>query len=237
MSDGRSVAIITGAGSGVGRAAARRLVEAGYRVALVGRTEGRLRETGAGLGAERDDWIAVVADVTSDPDRARMVSRTTEAFGRIDALVNNAGQAGLCNLREQTVEGMRSVFEINAIGPIDLAARCLRVMRDAGGGVVVFTSSMSARDPFPGLGVYGGAKAACNVAALAIANEESEHGIRAYAVAPGAVETAMLRSLWDEGALPRERTLDPDRVAEVIVECVTGRTGARSGETIYLPSP
>ncbi len=236
MSDGRRVAIITGAGSGVGRAVARRLGAAGYRVALVGRTEATLRETGAGLGAETDDWIAVVADVTSDPDRARVVDRTTGAFGRIDALVNNAGQAGLCNLGEQTVEGLRSVFEINAIGPIDLAARCLRVMR-AGGGVVVFTSSMSARDPFPGLGAYGGAKAACNVAALAIANEESEHGIRAYAVAPGAVETAMLRSLWDEAALPRERTLDPDRVAEVIADCVTGRTGAKSGETIYLPSP
>ena len=235
MSDGRRVAIITGAGSGVGRATARRLVAAGYRVALVGRTEGTLRDTGAGLGAERDDWIAVVADVTSDPDRARVVSRTTEAFGRIDALVNNAGQAALRPLRDQTAEGVRSVLEINAVGPIDLAARCLRVMR--GGGVVVFTSSMSARDPFPGLGVYGGAKAACNVAALAIANEESEHGIRAYAVAPGAVETAMLRSLWDEGALPREKTLDPDRVAEVIAGCVTGRTDARSGETIYLPSP
>lgn len=233
MSDGK-VAIVTGAGSGVGRCVARRLVERGYRVVLVGRTDSSLRETGALLGPEGMCWRAVRADVASDADRARVVEETKAAFGRIDAVVNNAGMAGLKKLKDCTVEDLRAQFEVNAIGPIDLAARCLREMGEA--GVVVFTSSMSTKDPFPGLGVYGCAKSALNAACRAIAKETGRGGTRAYAVAPGAIETGMLRSMWDERVLPKSKTLDPDFVAEKIVACVTGETEVGTGETLFLPS-
>ncbi|MCC5822711.1 MAG: SDR family oxidoreductase [Phycisphaerales bacterium] len=229
------VAIVTGAGSGVGRCVAKHLAEAGYRVALVGRTESRLRETGELLGPEGMCWKAIPADITSDADRARIVEETQAAFGRIDALVNNAGAAGLKKLKDFTIEDLREQFEVNALGPIDLAARCLRVM-DPQGGVVVFTSSMSTKDPFPGLGVYGCAKSALNAACRAIMNEKGKSDFRAYAVAPGAIETGMLRSMWNEKILPKDKTLDPDQVAEAIVACVTGETDAKPGETIYMPS-
>ncbi len=233
------VAIVTGAGSGVGRCVARRLAEAGWRVALVGRTESSLRETGGALGPEGAAWIAVPADVARDEDRARIVERTLGAFGRIDAVVNNAGAAALKPLREHTIDDLRAVFEVNALGPIDLAARCIRAM-GSGGGVVVFTSSMSSADPFPGLGVYGCAKAALNAACRAIASDERAGGagsrVRAYAVAPGAVETGMLRSLWGEDVLPLDKALDPDAVAAKIVACVLGETEIASGGTIFMPS-
>jgi NAD(P)-dependent dehydrogenase (short-subunit alcohol dehydrogenase family) len=230
------VAIVTGAGSGVGRCVARQLAEAGYRVALVGRTEETLRQTAEPLGREGASWVAITADVTSDADRARIVERTLDAFGRIDALVNNAGMAALKNLSEHTIEDLRATFEVNAIGPIDLAARCIRAMKPGRGGVVVFTSSMSTSDPFPGLGVYGCAKAALNAACRAIRNEAGRSGVRAYAVAPGAIETGMLRAMWNEKVLPREKTLDPDAVAAKIVDCVTGRSEIEPGETIFMPS-
>ena len=233
MSDGK-VAIVTGAGSGVGRCVSRQLVDKGYRVVLVGRTESSLRETGEMLGQEGLCWKAVPADIAVDADRARIVAETGAAFGRIDAVVNNAGLAGLKKLRDFTIEELREQFEVNAIGPIDLAARCMREMGE--GGAVVFTSSMSTKDPFPGLGVYGCAKSALNAACRAIKNEAGRSGVRAYAVAPGAIETGMLRSMWNEKVLPRDKTLDPETVAEVIVACVTGETDAASGETIFLPS-
>ncbi len=232
-------AIVTGAGSGVGRCVARRLAEAGYRVALVGRTESSLRETGAALGPEGTAWIIIPADMTLDADRARILERTLAAFGRIDAVVNNAGAATLKPLRDHTIDDLRAVFEVNALGPIDLAARCVRAM-GSDGGVVVFTSSMSSADPFPGLGVYGCAKAALNAACRAITSDEGVGeggGVRAYAVAPGAVETGMLRSLWGEDVLPRDRTLDPDAVAARIAACVLGEIEIASGETIFMPSP
>lgn len=234
MGDGK-VAVVTGAGSGVGRRVAWKLVSQGYRVVLVGRTEGTLRETGAELGEERTDWIAVAADVTSDADRARIVDEAIGAFGRLDAVVNNAGKAGLVKIQDSTLEDIRDQFEVNAIGPIDLAARCIRAMPKEG-GAVVFTSSMSTKDPFPGLGIYGCAKSALNAACRAITNDGPRSGVRAYAVAPGAIETGMLRSMWDEKVLPTDKTLDPDQVAEVIVDCVTGETDTKPGETVFMPS-
>lgn len=230
-------AIVTGAGSGVGRCVARRLAEAGYRVALVGRTESSLRQTGAALGSEGTAWITISTDITRDADRARIVERTLAAFGRIDAVVNNAGAAAIKPLRDHTIDDLLTVFEVNALGPIDLAARCVRAM-GSDGGVVVFTSSMSSADPFPGLGVYGCAKAALNAACRAIASDEGGGSkVRAYAVAPGAVETGMLRSLWGEDVLPRDKTLDPDAVAGTIAGCVLGEIEVASGETIFMPSP
>lgn len=228
------VAIITGAGSGVGRCVARRLVNAGYRVALVGRTESKLRETGDALGIDASRWKAIAADVTLDADRARIVDETKSAFGRIDALVSNAGNATLKNLKDCTIDDFREAFEINALGPIDLAARCLREIE--GDGAVVFTSSMATEDPFPGLGVYGCAKSVVNAACRAITNDDSDSKVRAYAVAPGAIETGMLRALWNEEVLPKSQTLDPDAVAARIVDCVTGETDAKPGETIFMPS-
>jgi NAD(P)-dependent dehydrogenase (short-subunit alcohol dehydrogenase family) len=233
MSDGK-VAIVTGAGSGVGRKVAGRLVEEGYRVVLVGRTESKLRETGEALGPEGVCWKCVAADVTSDADRARIVDETTAAFGRIDAVINNAGAAGLKKLRDFSIDDLREQFEVNALGPLDLTARCMREMKE--GGAVVFTSSMSTKDPFPGLGVYGCAKSALNAACRAITNEGPRSNIRAYAVAPGAIETGMLRAMWDEKVLPKDKTLDPEQVAEQIVACVTGTTDAKPGETIFMPS-
>ena len=100
----------------------------------------------------------------------------------------------------------------------------------------MFTSSMSTKDPFPGLGIYGCAKSALNAACRAITNDAPRSGVRAYAIAPGAIETGMLRAMWDEKVLPRTKTLDPDLVASKIVACVTGETDAKPGETIFLPS-
>lgn len=233
MSEGQ-VAIVTGAGSGVGRCASRMLVEKGYRVALVGRTESTLRETGESLGPEGVSWVCIAADVTKDEDRARIVDETKSAFGRIDAVVNNAGAAGLKKFKDHHIDDLRQSFEVNAIGPIDLAARCIREMPE--GGSVVFTSSMSTKDPFPGLGVYGCAKSALNAACRAITNDGVRSGVRAYAVAPGAIETGMLRAMWNEKVLPKDKTLDPELVAAKIVECVTGQTEAKPGETIFMPS-
>ena len=103
--------------------------------------------------------------------------------------------------------------------------------------MVVNVSSMASLDPFTGFNLYGAAKAATNLFTQATADEGQALGVRAYAIAPGAIETGMLRSLFDEDMLPKDQTLSPDAVAQVITECVTGETAISNGQTFVLDSP
>lgn len=241
----RPVALVTGAGSGIGRATARALAARGYRCSLIGRTEATLRETGAGLGAEGEDWTLVAADLSTEAGVSAAAGGTLEAFGRLDALVNNAGWSPLRPIGACSYGQIREIFDVNAVGPLALIAACWGAFERQRSGCVVNVSTYSTIDPFPGLGVYGAAKAALNLIVRGIMNETSAWGevrpgvpaMRAFAVAPGAVETPLLRSLFPESSLPRERTLEPEAVAEVIVECVVGERDRQVGETILLPSP
>jgi NAD(P)-dependent dehydrogenase (short-subunit alcohol dehydrogenase family) len=96
---------------------------------------------------------------------------------------------------------------------------------------------MATTDPFPGFFIYAAAKAGVNLMAKSCAKEGREFGIRAFSVAPGAVETPMLRALFSEVQLPPEKCLSPDDVAKVVVECIAGERDTQNGETIFIPSP
>jgi NAD(P)-dependent dehydrogenase (short-subunit alcohol dehydrogenase family) len=101
-------------------------------------------------------------------------------------------------------------------------------------GVVVNISSLAARDPFAGFLAYGAAKAAVNTFGLSLAREGEPHGVRVYTVAPGAVETAMLRENFSTSQLPTDKTLSPEEVAGMVGECVDGESGHASGDVIWL---
>ena len=230
----KPVAIVTGAGSGIGEATARLLTEKGYRVALVGRTAEKLERVRGDLG---DDAVSMPADVGNSIESRRVVREAIERLGRVDAIVNNAGAAPLTLAADYDDDLIHHVFGVNTLGPIALAAEAIPAMLESGGGVIVNVSSMSSRDPFPGLGVYGAAKAAMNAFSVGIVNEYGSRGIRSYAVAPGAVHTPMLRSIFPEDQLPRDQTLEPMAVAKIIVACVTAETEEPNGATIWVPSP
>ena len=100
--------------------------------------------------------------------------------------------------------------------------------------MIINISSMAAKDPFPGLGAYAVAKIGVNMLSLVSAREGSSAGIRVVAIAPGAVETQMLRKLVSEAALGPELVLDPDDIAAAIADVVDGSLRHASGETIYL---
>ncbi len=232
--DARPVAIITGAGSGIGLAAAHRLRHLGFRLALVGRREAPLRDAGLALGVERHDWIALPRDIADPAHAAAVVDETVAAFGRLDVLVNNAGWSPLKRVQDISADEVQAVFAVNAVGPIISLCRAAAHMAAHGGGRIVNVSSRATRDPFPGLGVYGAAKAAMNLIARAVANDAGDRGIRCFTVAPGAVETPLLRSLFDTDAIPTARTLTPDAVARVIAACASGERDAEAGETFFV---
>lgn len=233
-----SVAIVTGAGRGIGRAVSVRLARRGWAVVGVARTEADLTETGrlcaeAAGEAMGEVFVPLAASVTEEATATRAVESASK-LGLLRAVVYCAGLAPAKSVEETSAELFREVLETNLTGAFLLARASWGAMRAHGGGSVVLVSSMAARDPFPGFVAYGPAKAAVNLLAMVLDREGRHDGIRAYAVAPGAVETAMLRQLVTKEQWPTEKTLDPDDVAAVIEACVEGELRHSGGETIYL---
>ena len=231
-------AIVTGAGSGIGRETARLLAREDFAVVLVGRTEATLRETAELIRGEspRAKATAMPTDVADPEAVATLVHGVIEEHGRIDALCHVAGYAPLNPLTENTYENWRACIDINLTAIVMLTREVFPHMQKQGGGTIVNVSSMASFDPFPGFSMYASAKAAVNMFTRCTADEGRDHNIHAVGVAPGAVETGMLRKLFPKDKLPESSTLDPADVAQLIVDCATGKREYQPGETIQMPS-
>jgi len=226
------VAIVTGAGSGVGRRVAVRLSERGWRVALAGRRADALRETAEACAGEPP--LIVPTDLATPGAAEDLVARTYSEFGRLDSIINNAGTAPLVPIGETTAEMLREVLAVNTVGPGALIAAGFPLMVAAGAGRIVNVASVAVKDPFPGFFAYAASKCAIDSFTRSIENEGRSHGVRGFTVAPGAIETGMLRALFPEDALPATQTLDPDEVADLIAKCALGERDEDAGKTIYL---
>jgi len=224
------VAIITGAGGGIGRAIAAELDRLGFALALVGRSESTLQET-ARLCKET---LAHLADVTDPTSLDGMIAATLQRYGRIDAVINNAGYAPLLRMEQISVEEWKKILDTNLSSVFYLCRAVWPIFIKHGGGVIVNISSESARDPFIGLGAYGAAKAGVNLLGRALAQEGAQSAIRVHTIAPGAVETEMLRGVVTKEQYPTEKTLTPAEVARVVAQCVAGDLRHTSGEVIYV---
>jgi len=233
------VAVITGGGSGIGLAVADLLCRRGWSLLLAGRDEKRLAGAARSLPLGRASRALLHAADVGDPAQAAgMIERAVREFARLDALVNNAGCAELVPLERTTRGLIERSFAVNAIGPACAVAAAwpvfMRQKEWGGRGCVVNVSSIATDDPFPGFFAYASAKGAMNAMARSIAKEGATVGVRGFCVAPGAVETAMLRSAFDASVIPPSACLAPADVARVIVDCIEGRRDADNGATIFL---
>ena len=225
------VAIITGAGRGIGRATAVELARRGYRLARAARSVDDLNETARLAGGKA---ACFPTDVTDATQVDRLARQTLERFGRIDAVVNNAGLAPVRSIAEMSPREWRDVIETNLSAAFYLTRAAWPAFERQRGGVVVNVSSAAARDPFPGFAAYGAAKAGLNLFGLSAAREGERIGVRVHTIAPSAVETGMFRALMTPEQYPAEKTLDPADLARMIAMCVTGELRYTSGETIYV---
>lgn len=225
--------VVTGGSSGIGLATAKRFAAQGMRLALVGRREGLLEAAIEELAG--DGHTAIVGDVGDSSFAWAMVDGVVRELGRLDVLVNNAGYAPLEPLGSVSLETVEQCFGVNAIGPMLMIERAIRAFRARGeGGCVVNVSTMGTADPFGGFLAYAASKAALNSMTRSIANECGESGVRSFTVAPGAVETPMLRGLFGEDVLPAEAALSPDSVAELIEACVAGGRDDDNGKVLFV---
>jgi NADP-dependent 3-hydroxy acid dehydrogenase YdfG len=181
-----SVFVITGASSGIGEAIARLAHERGGRIVLAARRADRL----AALAAELPGALPVPTDVTDAAQVARLVRAAVDHFGRVDVLVNNAGQGLHLPVTEVALDDVRAVLELNMLAPLALMQAVVPIMRKGGGGAIVNISSGSTRRVLPGVGPYAATKAALNTLSDVARAELARDGIAVSLVVPGVTDTA-----------------------------------------------
>jgi NAD(P)-dependent dehydrogenase (short-subunit alcohol dehydrogenase family) len=224
--------IITGASRGIGLATALRFAKQGYAIVAVARNQHELDRAVEHIRDMDADCLAVAADVGHTDDARRIVRTALDRFGRVDVLVNNAGTGVLVPIDQMQVDDYERTMRVNVDAIFHTTQAVWSSMKRQGGGVIVNISSVASSDPFDGFAVYGASKAWVNVFSKACAAEGRPHKIRVYAVAPGAVETRLLREVAP--GIPPEVTLDPDAVAAVIESVCDERMAYATGQTIFV---
>ncbi len=161
MNEANKSAIVTGGGSGIGRAVALALARAGYRVALAGRRQGVLDEAVANAGELRERLLPVATDVTDDASVARLFDRVHDRFGRLDLLFNNAGIGSPpVGLEDLPLATLRAVIDTNLLGPFLCTQHAIRIMKaqQPRGGRIINNGSISAHAPRPNSAPYTATK-------------------------------------------------------------------------------
>ncbi|HZW54646.1 MAG TPA: SDR family NAD(P)-dependent oxidoreductase [Candidatus Elarobacter sp.] len=216
-----SVVVVTGASSGIGRALALRAARAGYDVVAIGRNRAALDTLAARVRAEHARIVTGAFDVAEPGSARAIVALARGAFGRIDVLVNNAGQVAAGPLSEQSDDALRAQFGTHVIGPVALVREALELLRASRGHVFMLGSGV-ARVPVGGLGAYPPSKAATRSAASILRRELKPDGIAVTYVDPGAVDTAFMSRAGMPGA-PAALLTTPEDVARKILLAVGTR--------------
>jgi 3-oxoacyl-[acyl-carrier protein] reductase len=225
------VAVVTGAGSGIGRATARRFAEAGAQVVAVD------------LDASRcEDGLALAADVTDAGDMQRVVNTAVEHFGGLDVFHNNAGlPAETKPVTEITRAEWDRVLDVNLTAFFLAAQAVIPAMRERGGGSIIVTASIIARRPRPGLAAYIAAKTGVIGLARALALELAPDRIRVNVINPGPARTPMLARFGlgadDEAigdGLPLGRLVEPEDVAAAAEYLASDAASAVTGSVFNV---
>jgi NAD(P)-dependent dehydrogenase (short-subunit alcohol dehydrogenase family) len=225
MTSNAKISLVTGAGSGIGRAASIALLHEGYCVVLAGRRADALRETAATAGADGQRAVVVVADVT-DPDSVRaLFARIGQTFGRLDLLFNNAGiNVPAVPLEELTVEQWRSVIDVNLTGVFLCTQEAFRLMKSQQprGGRIINNGSISAHAPRPNSAPYTASKHAITGLTKSTALDGRKYDIACGQIDIGNAETEMAARMKSgvtqaSGQIAVEPTMDVQNVARAVV--------------------
>ncbi len=234
-----TTALITGAGSGIGRGIAQSLDQLGLRLALIGRDARKLEQTRDQLDKGAESALAIACDVTDRDQVASMVQQVIESFGSIDVLVCNAGT----NVRNRSLEVLApddwdTMIATNLTGPFNLVHHVLPLMRERQNGLVVQICSISGirASTLGGTG-YSASKFGQSALGLCLGREEGGRGIRSTVIYPGEVNTPILDARpVPVGAERRAAILQPEDIAATVRFLVQLHPRARVPELVITPT-
>lgn len=240
------VAIVTGAGAGIGRATALKFAAEGAKVAISDINAEGGEETVDLIRKQGGDAFFMAADVANPADVDALVAKTVERFGRLDCACNNAGIEGkIVPFAEQPLDNFDRVIAVNLRGVFLCLQSEIRQMLKNGGGAIVNLASVAGLIGFPGLAPYVASKHGVNGLTKNAALEYGKQGVRVNSVCPGGIDTRMLDSLAEQStggkATSRElmnpmhpigRIGTPDEVAELIVWLCSDRASFMTGTNI-----
>jgi NAD(P)-dependent dehydrogenase (short-subunit alcohol dehydrogenase family) len=237
------VVLITGALTGIGRAAAFAFAEAGSRIVVSGRHEEPGQALATELRARGAEAEFIRADVRHEDDVRHLIDRTVERFGRLDAAVNNAGTEGQPGpVTEQSADSYAATFETNVLGTLLSMKHELRIMLAQGSGSIINISSTYGHLGARGASVYSASKHAVEGLTKSAALEIATSGIRVNAVAPGPTETAMLNRFTGSAerkaglvaGVPLQRVGEPNEVAAAIVFLASSKSSFTTGQVLSI---
>jgi NAD(P)-dependent dehydrogenase (short-subunit alcohol dehydrogenase family) len=223
------VVLVTGGGSGIGRASAVAFAGAGAKVVVSGRRETEGLETVGLIKKTGGQGTFIQADVSKEADVERLVNQTVAAYGHLDAAFNNAGVEGEVGkpTHEQSVANYRAVMDTNVLGVLLAMKHEIGAMLKNGGGAIVNNASVGGLVGFPGVSVYVASKHAVGGLTKTAALEYAKQGVRVNAVAPGGIETPMLNRFTGgpgseffnqlAGMHPIGRLGRPEEIAEAVL--------------------
>lgn len=234
------VALVTGAARGIGLATAKRFLADGWRVALLD-IEGELLHGAVAALADPDNTLALHCDVSDAGAVASAMTKVIGRFGRLDALVNNAGVAVFAPLLETSDEDWNRILAVNLTGPFICTKAAAPLMREHGGGAVVNITSISAVRASTLRTAYGTSKAGLAHLTKQLAVELASLGIRVNAVAPGPVETAMAKAVHTpeiradyHDAIPLNRYGLEEELAEAVFFLCSDRSSYITGQVLAV---
>ncbi|WP_340589102.1 SDR family oxidoreductase [Erythrobacter alti] len=215
------VALVTGASSGIGQAAARALATAGAHVVVAARRADRLSRLAEEFGANAH---VVAGDVALEQDAVAMVGQTIERFGQIDVLVNSAGMIDAGGLEKLSLERWRRVIEVNLFGTINVCKAALPHMKARKSGDIINISSTAGRRAAGLMGAYSTSKFGLTGFTEGLRQEMGDHGVRVSIIEPGATETEVADGISDpamreamEQHVSRDGAMQPADIADAIM--------------------
>jgi NAD(P)-dependent dehydrogenase (short-subunit alcohol dehydrogenase family) len=238
-----AVVLITGALTGIGRAAAFAFAQEGNRIVVSGRHDDAGETLIRGLRALGADAEFIRADVRREDDVRSLIDQTVARFGRLDAAVNSAGTEGKPGpVTEQTADSYAATFDTNVLGTLLSMKHELRVMRAQLSGSIVNVSSTYGHAGTPNASVYAASKHAVEGLTTSAALEVAGSGVRVNAVAPGPTETGMLNRFTGSAerkaglisTVPLGRVGEPDEIANAILFLCSDRASFISGHVLSV---